>query len=329
VRIDVHSHYIPDCAMADVRAGRGVDGIQTESHDGAEWLVHPRLEMRYPLMSEFFDRDAKLSHMDRLGIDVSVLSIVPLWLLHWVPDEIAQTFCQRANDWLAEFVSGSDRLLGMATVPLQMPEAAARELGRARNDLDLRGVQIGTTVAGIPLDDERYAPFFHAAQELDIPVMIHPSYGGRPSPFADFYLKNLIGNPLATAVAASRLILSGFLDRYPNLKLILVHAGGFMPYQIGRLDHGYEVRAETRARIEQTPSQYLRRFHFDTITHAAAPLKFLTALIGYDRVVFGTDSPFDMGDTEFGKIIGDCDLPTEAMSAIESGTAAELFKIEK
>jgi len=327
VRIDVHNHYIPEHAIRAARRGDGIDGITLETQDGTEYLVHPKMGMRYPVQPVFFDQAAKLAHMDGLGIDLSILSIVPLWLFHWTSAEIAQDFCRGTNDWLADFSAGSDRLLGLASVPLQAPEAAAEELRRCAHDLNLRGVQIGTTVNGVPLDDERFAPFFAAAEELEMPIAIHPCYSGKAPPFKDFYMKNLIGNPLATATAASRMILSGFLDRHPELDIILVHAGGFMPYQIGRLDHGYRVRAEARAQISKPPSEYLRRFHFDTITHAAAPLGFLVDLAGHDRVVLGTDIPFDMADVDFAAIIAAANLPPGAAAAIEKDNAERLFKI--
>ncbi len=327
MRIDIHNHYIPEHAIQEAREGRSLDGITLEGKGDDERIVHPGMGMRYAVMPEFFDQEAKLRHMDGLGIDLSILSVVPLWLFHWTAAEEAEYFCTRANDWLAGFSSGSDRLLGMATVPLQAPEAAASELRRAQT-LGLRGVQIGTTVNGVPLDNERFAPFFRAAEELRMPVTIHPCYSGKPPPFTDFYMKNLIGNPLGTATAASRLILSGFLDRHPQLEVILVHAGGFMPYQIGRLDHGYRVRGEAHEHIDQPPSSYLRRFHYDTITHAAAPLRFLIDLVGEDRVVLGTDIPFDMADVEFERIMKDVGLASDVATVIESGNASRLFNID-
>jgi aminocarboxymuconate-semialdehyde decarboxylase len=327
VRIDIHSHYIPGSAIERLRRGESNDGIVLDRQADGERIVHPRLGMRYPLLPEFFDRQAKLAHMDKLDIDLSILSIVPLWLFHWIDSDEAIDFCRDANDWLSDFVVGTERLAGMATVPLQAPEAAAEELRRAVEKLGLCGVQIGTTVAGEPLDDPRFAPFFSTAEALGVPVAIHPSYSGKPSPFTDFYMKNLVGNPLGTAVAATRLILSGFLDRYPKLDVILAHAGGFMPYQVGRLDHGHRVRAEARAAIEKPPSSYLRRFHYDTITHAPLPLRFLTELVGADRVVLGTDIPFDMGDTDFEDIIQNARLSDEARATIEGGNAARLFRI--
>jgi len=327
MRIDIHSHYIPEHAIAQIRDGHSVDGITMEVENGTEYLRHSLMGMRYPVQRVFFDAQAKLDHMDSIGLDVTILSIVPLWLFHWSDAAEAETFCRGANDWLSQHTASSDRLYGMASVPLQSPQAAADELRRCADDLGLRGVEIGTTVNGIPLDDEQFTPFFAAAEELGMPIMIHPCYAGKPPQFQDFYMKNLIGNPLATSVAASRMILSGFLDRHPDLDVILVHAGGYMPYQIGRLDHGCRVRPESGANIDKPPSEYLRRFHYDTITHASAPLSFLVDLVSHDRVVLGTDLPFDMGDENFESIIAAADLPPESTSAIERGNAERLFKI--
>jgi len=296
--VDIHTHFIPPELVADARAGRALDRITLERRDGTEWLVHPQ-GYRYPLSPEFFDIEAKLRQMDALGIDASVLSLAPTLFFYWLDAAAAGDFCRLANDSLASFAARSDRLHGVAVVPLQDPDAAATELRRAVTALGLRGVEIGTTMETVPLDDRRFDPFFATAAELAVPVVLHPYYVGTRPHLADFYMTNLTGNPMETCIAASRLMLSGFLDRHPRLKVVLVHAGGFMPYQIGRLDHGFRVRPETKAATASPPSSYLRRFWYDTITHARAPLAFLIDLVGPDRVVFGTDLPFDMADVHF------------------------------
>jgi aminocarboxymuconate-semialdehyde decarboxylase len=321
---DVHTHFIPPEFVADARAGRALDRIQLQRRDGAEWLVHPQ-GYGYPLSPEFFNRDAKHREMDRLGIDVALLSLTPTLFFYWLEAAAAGDFCRLANDSLSNFVAASDRLEGVAVVPLQDPEAAATELRRAVRDLGLRGAEIGTTMEKLPLDDPRFDPFFAAAAELDVPVILHPYYVGTRPNLADFYMTNLTGNPLETCIAASRLILSGFLDRHPRLKIVLVHAGGFMPFQIGRLDHGFRVRPESKAAIIAAPSTYLRRFWFDTITHAATPLKFLVDLVGADRVVFGTDLPFDMADVRFKDYFSAATLDAATLDAITYTNARSLF----
>lgn len=322
--IDIHTHFIPPEFVTDARAGRARDHIAVERRDGIEWLVHPQ-GYRYPLSPEFFNLEAKLREMDRVGIDAAVLSLTPTLFFYWLDAGAAADFCRLANDALAAFVAQSERLHGVAVVPLQQPEAAAAELRRAVRDLGLRGAEIGTTVEQVPLDDRRFDPFFAAAAELDVPVILHPYYVGTRPNLGDFYMTNLTGNPLETCVAASRLILSGFLDRHPALKLILVHAGGFMPYQIGRLDHGFRVRPETNAAISSPPSSYLRRFWYDTITHAGTPLRFLIDLVGGNRVVLGSDLPFDMADVHFREHLSAARLDPGTLDAVTGANAVALF----
>ena len=324
--IDVHTHFIPPDFVRDARVGRALDRITVEHRDGAEWLAHPQ-GYRYPLSPEFFDVEAKHREMDRLGIDKAVLSLTPTLFFYWLEAAAARDFCRQANDSMAAFVAQSDRLEGVAVVPLQDPEAATAELRRAVNVLGLRGVEIGTTMEDVPLDDRRFDPFFAAAEALDVPVILHPYYVGVRKQLADFYMTNLTGNPLETCIAASRLILSGFFDRHRALKVILVHSGGFMPFQIGRLDHGFRVRPETKAAITSAPSTYLRRFWYDTITHASTPLAFLIELVGRDRVVLGTDLPFDMADVRFQQYFSEAGLPPSVLSAVTTDNASALFRL--
>ena len=228
---------------------------------------------------------------------------------------------------MAAYVAQSDRLEGMACVALQDVESAAAELRRAVTELGLKGVQIGTSVGDVPLDHESLSPFFATAEALDVPVVIHPYYVGTNPAFTDFYFTNLIGNPLQTGVAASRMIMSGFLDRHPRLKVVLMHAGGFMPFQMGRLDHGYKVRAESSAAIDRPPTTYRRRFFYDTITHAPQPLRFLIDYMGADRVVIGTDIPFDMEDLFFESYLASLNLSEPTLAAINADNARALFHL--
>lgn len=327
MRIDIHNHYIPQEFIAEARRGQAIDNIRIERRNGTEWIIHPQ-GFRYPLAPEFFKLEAKLSLMDKLGIEVSVMSVSPTLLFHWIEASAAKEFAQRANESLAKFIASSDgRLYGMAMVPLQDPQAAADELRRAVTQLDLRGAQIGTTMEDTPLDNPRFDPFFATAAELDVPVNIHPYYVGTRPEFADFYMTNLVGNPLETAVAASRMILSGFLDRHPTLKVVLMHAGGYMPYQIGRLDHGYRVRDEASTHIQAPPSTYLRRFYYDTITHAPVPLQFLVRLVGADRVVIGTDIPFDMQDLYIEDYLKQTGFDDNTLDIINGENAVDLFHL--
>lgn len=297
--VDTHSHVIPPRLVAAIDAGEAPDGITLDRSGDQPWVVH-RQGYRYPLLPGFHDVAARLATMDAQGVAVSVLSIAPPLFLYWVEAAEAVAAGRQVNDAIAAMVAEApDRFVGLATLPMQDPDAAALELRRAVRELGLRGAQIGPHIEGVGLDDPSFRPVLRTAAELGVPLVLHPYYVGAASgELADFYLTNLQGNPWQTAVSASRLILSGTLDELPGLALVLVHGGGHLPYQIGRLDHGHRVRPEA-ARPQLPPSAYLRRFHFDTLTHDADATRFLVEQVGADRVMFGTDHPFDMAGGTF------------------------------
>jgi aminocarboxymuconate-semialdehyde decarboxylase len=316
--VDVHNHVIPRFVLEEAERDR-LFGLRWE--DG--WVVHPQ-GFRYPVTADFWDPQEKLADMDAHALDVAILSIAPTLFLYDQPASEGVTFARRANDAVAEMAAASPRLAGLATLPLQDPAAAAEELRRAVGELGLRGAQIGTSGAdGLPLDDPALAPVLAEAERLGVPLMLHPYYVGLKPGLTDYYFTNSIGNPLDTCIAAARLIHAGTLDRHPELRVVLVHAGGFLPYQLGRLDHAFAVRNEPQADISQAPSAYLRRFWIDTITHADQALAFLENLVSRDRMVIGTDLPFDMADRE----------PVERLRRVgidpdELGTVAdELFRL--
>lgn len=291
--VDIHAHLIPRDTVERARDGSGLDGLSIESGAGVDWIVH-RQGYAYPFSAEFHDPAARLDAMTSLGIDAAVVSISPTLFLSWIGAAEATSFASGANETIAAHVAADPtRLAGLATLPMQDPPAAVRELERAVTSLGLRGASIGPRVDDTYLDDERFWPVLEAAEALDVALLLHPFYVGLRAGLPDFYLTNLVGNPLESTIGAARLILSGVLDRFPRLRLVLTHGGGFLPYQVGRLDHGHRVRPEAKA-CRLPPSSYLRRFVFDTVTHHPGALAFLVSLVGADRVAFGTDLPFDM-----------------------------------
>ena len=265
--------------------------------------------------------------MDEAGIDIALLSIAPPLFLYWIEADGARGAASVMNDAIAAMVAAvPDRFAGLATLPMQDPDAAVAELRRSVQELGLRGAQIGANIEGLPLDDPSLRPVLEEAQRLRVPLLIHPYYVGSTSGLDDFYLTNLQGNPWQTAVAASRLILSGTLDALPNLDLILVHGGGHLLYQIGRLDHGHRVRPEAAAPL-LAPSEYLRRFHFDTLTHSADATRWLVEKVGADRVLFGTDMPFDMGESALEVQVPATRYAADALADITHRNAETLFRL--
>lgn len=298
--VDTHTHFIPIELVELVRRGGGPPDLSLSERDSEDPLIVHDNGLRYPVFPLFHDAEAKLAQMDRDGIDVALISLTPSLMLYWADPAETVRAHRFINDAGADLAHRSDgRLHLLASVPLNDPDAAAAELRRARTELGVVGVEIGASVGDVMLDDPSLDPFFAAAEKLGMPVLVHPYTNmiAAPGPaMAGFHLANVIGNPIETFVAAARLIVGGVFDRHPELRVQLVHAGGAFPYQLFRLDHAWEVRSETRAGAERRPSEYLGNFLFDTVAFDQRALEFLIALAGPDRVMFGSDLPFDMAD---------------------------------
>lgn len=325
--VDVHAHVIPPALVAAMRSGSAPDGIVIDDTGTTPWVVH-RQGYRYPLLDAFHDVAARLTQMESAGTDLAVLSVAPPLFLYWTEVDGAAAAARTINDAIADMVSQApSRFAGLATLPMQDPAGAIAELKRCVTELGMRGAQIGPHVDGTPLDDSSLSPVLGAAQELGVPLVLHPYYVGSSPDLDEFYLTNLQGNPWQTAVSASRLIFSGTLDRLPDLDLVLVHGGGHLPYQIGRLDHGHRVRPEAKTPCH-LPSDYLRRFHYDTLTHDTASTNWLIDRVGSDRVMFGTDVPFDMAGGTFAQQLADFTGDDSDLNAIASGNAEALFNLK-
>jgi aminocarboxymuconate-semialdehyde decarboxylase len=326
--VDVHTHFVPLEFVDLLRSGQGPADVEIVDRDGADPLIVHDNGMTYPVMPSFHDVDAKLEQMDQDGIDMSIVSIVPSLFLYWSEPEDTIRASRLINDAAADFVSrGGGRIQGMATVPLNAPHEAAAELRRAHSELGLCGVEIGTAVGDVQLDDPSLDEFFSVAEELGMPLMIHPYVGmiAAPTPArAGYHLGNVVGNPDETFATACRLIVGGVFDRHPGLNFLLVHGGGTLPYQLARLDHAYDTRAETKSVVKRRPLDYLQHFLFDTVLFDPRPLDYLIEFAGADRVLFGTDVPFDMADLSG---IGLADRRPDVAEQVLGGNAIERFGI--
>lgn len=325
--VDVHAHVIPPALVAAMRSGSAPDGITIDETGGTPWVVH-RQGYRYPLLEAFHDVPARLAQMESSGTDFAVLSVAPPLFLYWTGIDGAAAAARTINDAIADMVAQAPtKFAGLATLPMQDPAGAVAELRRSVTELGMKGAQIGPHVDGTPLDDDSLRPVLAAAQDLGVPLVLHPYYVGSSPDLDEFYLTNLQGNPWQTAVSASRLIFSGTLDALPGLDLVLVHGGGHLPYQIGRLDHGHRVRPEAKKPAE-LPSEYLRRFHYDTLTHSTCSTHWLIDRVGADRVLFGTDVPFDMAGGTFTEQLAGFSGSDDDLQAIASGNADALFALK-
>jgi aminocarboxymuconate-semialdehyde decarboxylase len=298
MRIDLHSHVIPRRILDAIEADPRTFSARTDTTTHGRRMVHDQGYV-YPLFAEFSDPAAKLEAMDRKGIDVSVISPAPPMFYYWADPDLALKVAGLVNDGVADMVAQAPaRLRGMASLPMQHPDAAVAELERVVRDHGFKAVEIGTSIEGAQLAESRFRPVLRRAAELGVFVFAHPYYVGSKAGLECYYLTNLIGNPLDTATCVANLMFSGALDELPELRILLAHGGGFAPYQIGRLVHGHKVRQETKARSASDPKALLRRFYFDSLVFEPQALRYLIDLVGADRIAIGTDAPFDMADED-------------------------------
>jgi aminocarboxymuconate-semialdehyde decarboxylase len=310
MRIDVHCHIVPeDCLQMTYTAPDGrVYGTNARQRPDGEWEVELDGSLRpgkdgavdrifEDSVVAMFDVDLRLHHMDQMGIDMQAMAVPPFMYFYAADPATALSNAQKLNNAISKVVERHpDRFLGLATVPLQDPAAATKELERAIDSLGMKGVEIGSNVDGRNLDEASLRPFFARAEELKVPIFIHPHYVLGLDRLRHYHLGNLIGNPTDTSVAAASLIFGGVMEDFPGLQVYLAHAGGSMPYICGRWEHGWRNNTTAHEALKKPPSAYFGRFGFDTIAHSKESLTFLVKTMGADKVMLGTDYPFDMGD---------------------------------
>lgn len=315
--IDVHNHVMPPEAL-DMLRNDPAFGVRIE---GDQWTgVH---HVPFTIVPSFHDPAAKIAEMDAKQIASAVVSCPPPLFFYEVSSAAGTAFCAAANEGMARFSrSAPGRMWWMANLPMQDP-AAAVDMYRQAAAQGCAGAAIGTSIAGRRLDEPSFGEFWAAAESLGRPVLIHPAFNEPHPALEPYYLQNVLGNPLETTITAERLICAGVLARHPGLRLVLLHGGGYLPYQAGRLAHACAVRPE----IPVTADDVRRAFgqlYFDTITHDLAALRFLGERAGIDHVLLGTDLPFDMAMQDPSGTLADA-FDEPARSRVAAGNAAALF----
>jgi aminocarboxymuconate-semialdehyde decarboxylase len=320
--IDVHCHLLVPEAARLVQPH-----FCPEFEPATRFTTARSAEINAAMMKEIYGRitrvEDKIADMDRMGVDLQVLSPAPPQYYYWAEPDLGREAARLINDKIAAVVAGHpDRFAGLCTLPMQAPELAVLELRRAVRELGLRGVEISSNVAGEELSAERFRPFFAAAEELGILVFLHPLGFTHGERLREYYLNNAIGNPLESTIAVSHLIFGGVLDRFPGLKICVAHGGGYLPTYSGRLDHVHRVRPECQ-HCTRKPSEYLRELFYDTVVFDAAQIGYLVRQYGADHVLLGTDHPFDMGEPDPVGLVGRVPSLTQEERAKIIGRNAE------
>lgn len=322
--IDIHSHVlVPEAAAFAAPHLPPAPGFSTPHSDAIN--RQQMLDRR----AVFLDHGARLAELDAMGIDLQVCAPPPPQSYYALPPDLGVRATAMVNDGIAAFCAvRPDRFRGMGSIPLQDPAAAVEELARCMGPLGFVGVQVLTNVLGRELADPAFEPVWAAAERLGALVMIHPNGYTEGQRLAPFYFNNVIGNPLDTTVALHHLIFSGVLERYPALKILAVHGGGYLPAYSGRIDHAWGARTDSRASLPHPPTHYLRKVYLDTIVFTPHQLEYLVKVWGVDRVVMGTDFPFDMADSDpIGHICSVAGFDAATRAALAGNTAAHLLRL--
>jgi aminocarboxymuconate-semialdehyde decarboxylase len=295
--IDVHNHIIPEEYVREVERNGPAMGARIEPAENGKLIVTDG-GTRVVADEHNMSIDRRLADMTASGIDRICLSISPVWLIsYWATPEQGERISRTHNDGLARLGGEHpDRVIPMGTVPLQSVELAKKELDRATGELGFKCFQLGTHVGTKNLGDEEFMPFWERAEQSGAVFFFHPIDVVAQERLRGYHLTNLIGNPLETTICVANLIFGGVLDRYPALKLVFAHSGGYVPWIRGRWRHGQLVRTEAKVNITRPIDQYLRMIYFDSLIHSPDGLELLVDTVGADRVVLGTDYPADMGD---------------------------------
>ncbi|MFD5221626.1 amidohydrolase family protein [Streptomyces tendae] len=325
--VDVHAHVLLpeiEALVSDRPRYTEAKALDARRNGPAALAVSgPMVGERIPRLT---DPAVRLAAMDAQGVDVQLVSPSPSHYHYWTDENTAEKLYRLANEATAAHCSAApERLRGLGLAPLQHPEQAVRALDHALEQ-GLAGVEISSHAPGRELSDPAYEPFWTRAGETGAIVFLHPFGCTLDERLDRWYLSNTVGQPTENAVALSHLIFSGVLDRHPGLRLLAAHGGGYLPTHIGRSDHAWSARSDAGAGCAHLPSSYLKRLYFDSLVHDPHVLRELIRIAGADRVLLGSDFPFDMGTEDPVRALRAARLSDADFHAVRGGNAAALLR---
>jgi len=327
--VDLHCH-VHTPAADEIAQQSAVPKPDPIVQHGSQRTADRQNQLRKELDKKLTSIEQRLADMDKMGIDVQAISTSPGQYYYRIEPDLGRRTSRVINERLAEIVaSHPERFVALGTVPMQEPRLAVAELEYCMTELGFRGMEIGTNVRKVELSDERFNPLFAKAQELGAVIFLHPSGFTDTSRLGAHFLTNVIGNPLDTTFALSHIVFGGVLERYPKLKFVAAHGGGYLGHYPARMDHAYSVRPECHDHIKRPPSYYMKKIYYDTMVFGETQLEHLVNLWGADHVVIGTDYPYDMGyykPVDF--VNGTKSLARAQKDAIIGANAAKLLKIK-
>lgn len=325
--IDVHNHILSK-TWVELLASYGGHRYQTARDPEGRTIVLRKGARFLGLTDAMFDPEMRLRAMDEVGVAIELLSYT-CPNCYWADGRAAETVARAMNDHLADVCARwPDRFRGLGSVPLQDVDLALKELERAVDQLGMVGLIVLANVNETPLDDPRFEPFWAALNERRLPVLLHPTVppGVEAMGMDRYGLVPTIGFMIDTTLAVTRMILAGIFERYPEWPLIVGHTGATLPFIAGRLDQCHRFIPETRARLSQAPSTYLKRLYYDTVCYDEHALELAYKLAGPERLLYGSDYPHTIGDMAgCARRIEALPIPEAEKELMRSGNARRLF----
>jgi aminocarboxymuconate-semialdehyde decarboxylase len=330
--IDIHHHYIPLELIDEVKKNGKTLGVEyfppKDAKDNPLQIRFPKGNRLNPdpRMAEVSNR---LDAMTKGSVSIATVEVHTACVGYELDGERGETWARLYNEGIMNLVKRHpDRFVGIATAPLQDPTRAAKVLEHAIRDLKMSGVTLASNVVGKYFDDKSFDPFWAKAQELDVLMIMHPEWVAGGDKMGAYGLRTVCGNPADTTLSVGYMIYSGVFDRFPNLKLALLHGGGFFPYHLGRFDNG--ARGGTGSSsipAKQPPSQYLKNLYFDNLVYRIETVEYLKRMVGAEHVMVGTDYPFDLGDWMAAEKIQAMNCTPAEREAMMHGNARKLLRI--
>jgi aminocarboxymuconate-semialdehyde decarboxylase len=331
LKIDVHTHILPR-EIPNWKGKFGYGGFIQLEHKGSGCARMLKDDGHFfrEIDENCWRAEKRIEETDECGVNVQVLSTVPVMFSYWTKPEDGEEVAKFLNDGIAETVSEFPlRFIGLGTVPMQDTKLAIKELERCKK-IGLVGVQIGTNVNQLNLGEPRFFDFFKACEELGMAVFVHPWEMMGEADMQKYWLPWLVGMPAEVSRAICSLIFSGTLERLPNLRICFAHGGGSFPATLGRIDHGFNVRPDLCAVDNpHSPRKYLSKMYFDSLVHDGAKLDYLVKLVGADQVMLGTDYPFPLGELEPGKLIESMSYDDSIKEMLFNGAALNWLNLDK
>ncbi|HEY5685126.1 MAG TPA: amidohydrolase family protein [Acidimicrobiia bacterium] len=281
------------------------------------------------VQDKYTDPGTRLADMDALGIDIQLLGLSPFHYFYWADADLAPRVASVQNERIAEIARiDPRRFVGLGTLPMAHPAAAVEEAHRLAGEYGFPGVYLGADITGIDLDHEMFEPVWDALEELGLVAVLHPAGFTHAERLTDYYLVNVIGMPLSSTLAVTRMILAGVFERHPDLRMLVVHGGGYLTFYSARTDHAFRHRPELRHHIDRLPSEYLSRLYYDITVFDPGMIEHLVRAYGADHVLLGTDYPFDMGLPDPLALVAGASLTEEERDLVVGGSAVRLFGLE-